>query len=216
MIINNLYENFPMFKILEEYLLFNAIVAGGCFKNILLGQDIKDVDLFFRNEKDFKRALSYYSGRRKFQQIYENNKAVGFLHCGRNIKIDLVRSVFNKPENLIEKFDFTVAKMAMYKETIPETNYATNSFEEIVGIDNSNYISDTKLIHHIKFFEHLFLKRLVIDADITFSSSTFERVLKYTKYGFNLCRESKIKMIQALQDSKDESISDSLYDGGFD
>lgn len=65
------------------------------------------------------------------------------------------------------------------------------------------------------FFEHLHLKRIVIDKDIPFPMSTFERMLRYAKYGYFPCKETKMKIINALRDLTDEQVelSESLYDG---
>jgi len=193
--INN-FDNFPQFNQFKSYLRKNVIIAGGCFKDILLGRQLRDIDLFFRNQADFENERKFYDMSKLFKCIYSNEKAIGFINIETNIKIDLVRSIFQNPESTISAFDFTVSKMCLY-----------------IDIELTNSIM---LLHHNDFFEHLHLNRLVIDDKIPFPISTFQRVLKYTKYGFNLCRESKIKIIQALQNSKDEKISDSLYDGGFD
>ena len=66
-----------------------------------------------------------------------------------------------------------------------------------------------------QFFEHLHLKRIVIDKDIPFPMSTFERMLRYAKYGYFPCKETKMKIINALRDLTDEQVelSESLYDG---
>ena len=65
------------------------------------------------------------------------------------------------------------------------------------------------------FFEHLHLKRIVIDKDIPFPMSTFERMLRYAKYGYFPCKETKMKIINSLRDLTDEQVelSESLYDG---
>lgn len=45
--------------------------------------------------------------------------------------------------------------------------------------------------------------------------STFERMLRYAKYGYFPCKETKMKIINALRDLTDEQVelSESLYDG---
>ena len=58
-------------------------------------------------------------------------------------------------------------------------------------------------------------ERIVIDKDIPFPMSTFERMLRYAKYGYFPCKETKMKIINALRDLTDEQVelSESLYDG---
>lgn len=72
-----------------------------------------------------------------------------------------------------------------------------------------------RVIYDDKFFEHLHLKRLVIDDKIPFPMSTFERMLRYAKYGYFPCRETKLKLIKALNElnSREIEVSKSLYKG---
>lgn len=55
------------------------------------------------------------------------------------------------------------------------------------------------VVYHPQFFEHLHMQKLVIDADITFPLSTFNRIIRYARYGFVPCRESKLKIITAIK-----------------
>ena len=45
--------------------------------------------------------------------------------------------------------------------------------------------------------------------------STFERMLRYAKYGYFPCRETKLKLIRALNElnSREIEVSESLYNG---
>ena len=47
------------------------------------------------------------------------------------------------------------------------------------------------------------MKRLVTDGNIPYPMSTFERMLRYAKYGYFPCRETKLKIIKALRDLDD-------------
>lgn len=74
-----------------------------------------------------------------------------------------------------------------------------------------------KLLYHEKFFEHLHMKRLVIDENIPFPVSTWERSYRYKGYGYNMCRETKKKLLQALKGVNVEEEDISLYTtGGWD
>jgi len=74
-----------------------------------------------------------------------------------------------------------------------------------------------KLLYHERFFEHLHMKRLVIDENIPFPVSTWERSYKYKGYGYNMCRETKKKLLQALKGVNVEEEDVSLYTtGGWD
>lgn len=68
---------------------------------------------------------------------------------------------------------------------------------------------------HLSARRFLKLSTIVIDKDIPFPMSTFERMLRYAKYGYFPCKETKMKIINALRDLTDEQVelSESLYDG---
>lgn len=166
----------------------NGFIAGGCFKNILNGDKFKDVDIFFHNDKDFEDAVELFSGssynQRGWALLYKNERVVAFKNSNTNIVVELVCTIYGTPSEVINKFDFSITKMAYYKHV-----------EQSADGESITY----KLIGHEDFFEHLHSKRLVLDGDIPFPVSTFNRSFKYSKYGYSLCNESIGKLIESLQ-----------------
>lgn len=62
-----------------------------------------------------------------------------------------------------------------------------------------------------------FDKVLVRDENIPFPVSTWERSYRYKGYGYNMCRETKKKLLQALKGVNVEEEDVSLYTtGGWD
>jgi hypothetical protein len=173
-----------------------GFIAGGCFKNIFLGQKIKDVDIFFENMEDWSQAFNHYTNNADFKFVYHNANACCFKYIKTGQKVEIIKSRFGKPEDLIREFDFTVAKFAYYKDT-------------------SNDITEYRFVYHPDFFEHLVMKKLVMDESCTFPVNTFERTYRYQKYGFSMCRETKQKLIKLLQGANVDDIGSSLY-FGFD
>lgn len=171
-------------------------IAGGCFKNIFNGERIKDVDIFFRNQQEFIDACTYYDNNEDYVFSYENKNTRAYKNKGTNIRVELICSQYGDPEQVLSQFDFSITKFAFYKEEIEgEVEY--------------------KCVFHEDFFEHLLSKKLVLEKDIFFPVSTFNRVLRYTRYGYGLCRESKINLINSLQNQDPNTISEDLY-FGFD
>lgn len=170
-------------------------IAGGCFKNIFQQQKVRDVDIFFENEKDFNHALKKYSKNTSYKRIYDNENCVGFKHKETKVMVELVRSLYLSCEDTLDKFDFTIVKAAYY---LPK------------GKDIYEFV------YHPDFFEHLLLQKLVIDDHIEKPVSTFNRALKYSKYGFGLCLESKQKLTLEIINRGDVTqLSNDLY-FGFD
>ena len=140
--------------------------------------------------------------------------------------IELCCKIFGKPEEILNKFDFTITKFAYYKEEVEDETGAVAKRQELpfetledehfleeIGIPETHI--EYKILMDDAFFEHLHLKRIVIDKDIPFPMSTFERMLRYAKYGYFPCKETKMKIINALRDLTDEQVelSENLYDG---
>ena len=47
-------DNFWQIRWLDKYMEgHKRFIAGGCFKNILSGERVKDIDIFFESESDF-------------------------------------------------------------------------------------------------------------------------------------------------------------------
>lgn len=200
--------NFRQLFFLDKYLMgHRGYIAGGCFKNIFNGEKVNDIDMFFRQESDFLQSKSYFEELIKkepnsWRKSYENKKVWSVYSEKDQIRIELIKSVFGNPEEVISDFDFTITKFAYYSEC--------------KKIEEDNYLAQFEVVYHDDYFEHLQTKRLVIDADIPFPISTFNRSYKYQKYGYGLCRESKVKLIQSIFDLPAIDASElglSLYDG---
>lgn len=194
-------ENFWSLTFLDQFMVgHKGFIAGGCFKNILTDKKIKDIDIYFESNDDFSHAVKYFNklvNERKYRPSYQNNKVKAFVCLANGVRIELIKSIFGKPEEVINQFDFTVTKFAYYK---------------IQNDDDVEY----KIIHHNDFFEHLQMNRLVIDNLLLFPISTFERSYKYRDYGFRLCKESRIKLLQAINEQEFIDENDfiaSLYNG---
>ena len=94
---------------------------------------------------------------------------------------------------------------------------AGGCFKNILSGYASIVAYEYKLLYHEKFFEHLHMKRLVIDENIPFPESTWERSYRYKGYGYNMCRETKKKLLQAIKGVNVEEEDVSLYTtGGWD
>jgi hypothetical protein len=202
-------ENFYNLKWLDTYMIgHKGYIAGGCFKNIFNNEKVKDIDIFFESKKDYQAAKSYYDKDDDYHFYYSNEKVVSYKHKKSGISIELIKSTFASPEEMLSQFDFSIAKFAYYKT---ETEEYSNDTDNI----KNEKVIEYKIVHHKDLFEHLMLKRLVVGQNITFPNSTFERMIRYIKYGYSPCRETKMNIITAIRtnNNHDDVLSDSLYFG---
>lgn len=55
-------DNFWQIRWLDKYMEgHKGFIAGGCFKNILSGEKVKDIDIFFESESDFQEAVDLFN-----------------------------------------------------------------------------------------------------------------------------------------------------------
>lgn len=103
-----------------------GFIAGGCFKNIFNNEKIKDIDMFFECEKDFDEAEECFSENEEYVFSYENKNTKAFKNKKTNIRVELVRNTFGTPEELLNKFDFSITKFAYCKrETLDNDGIKT-------------------------------------------------------------------------------------------
>lgn len=202
-------EEFKSLEFLLKHLDgHEGFIAGGCFKNIFNKEEVKDIDIFFENRIEMSKALNYFKNSELYEDHYKNNNVEAFKEVKTGTVVELIKKTFGTPEEILSKFDFTVTKFCLYKEKVWEDEDGQKSF-----------VYNEKIIHQKSFFEHLFFKRLVIDGkyeDLDFPEGTFNRMIKYSKYGYYPCRETKIKIMQSIANGVDSDhvrLSNDLYEG---
>lgn len=231
MLIKQERENFWILNFLDEFMQgHKGFICGGCFKNIFNHEKVKDLDVFFKSEDDYEDAVEYfdsmtegYEGDEKhpitYRFYYENKNVKAYKHIEKGIVIELCRKIFGTAEEILNQFDFTIVKFAYYKEEVEDTSGA--EVDEIdewlteVTDEKAQTHIEYRVLHDDKFFEHLHMKRLVTDNQIPYPMSTFERMIRYAKYGYFPCKETKMKIIKSLREVPEQQIelSESLYDG---
>lgn len=188
-------DNFPAAMWIKKFFPEDSstpspFIAGGCFKSMFCGQKAKDLDMFFRSKEEMELYNTWIKSK-GYKVKFENDNVTTLEKEGFDADVELVKKTFDLlPEGVIRKFDFTITKFVAYKK-------------------------DDKIAvaYHDRFFEHLIQKRTVIDDQMPFPVSSFERMIRYARSGFFPCRETKIKIIEAVRASTETDVSKSLYDG---
>lgn len=197
-------SNFIKLRQLDKYMTdHKGYIAGGVFKNIFNNEKFKDIDIFFENEKDYFEAMEHYRTNNKYVLAYKNDKTTAYRDKETGITLELIRHKYKSPLEMIKEFDFTITKFVYYKEL------ADGKDDEVKDIE-------WKIAYHNKFFEHLHMKRLVVDEGLVLPVNSLNRMFRYAKYGYFPCRESKAKLIQSLRDLpafSEELLGIELYNG---
>lgn len=204
------YNYYQLFH-LDEYMYgHHGFIAGGCFKNIFNGEKPKDIDIWFEDIVEFNTARHHFEDLiadepERWKKAYENKNVFAVHDKLRNRTLELVKRRYGTPEEILDQFDFTIVKFAY--------------FREVESADEEDYRAVWKVLRNEDFFTHLHLKRLVIDDDVPLPVNTFNRMIKYAKYGYLPCKNTKVKMVQKLMELDldtgdiESSLSNSLYAG---
>jgi hypothetical protein len=195
----------PQLSQFNQYLHHDGdCIAGGFAKHVFTGARPRDLDLYFINEQNMKDTYNRMISD-GWEQSYTNANATGLRRD--HTSVDLVTYSYGTAENIINGFDFSITKFA---------------YRMIADGKSIRY----EAVFHPDFFEHLTTHRLVIDDDMVMPLSTFQRMFKYTRYGYNMCRESKVKLLMAIREwtgttdinhtpttnDLEEALSSSLYE----
>ena len=63
-------DNFWQIRWLDKYMEgHKGFIAGGCFKNILSGERVKDIDIFFESEDDFQEAVDLFNDEKQQKDL---------------------------------------------------------------------------------------------------------------------------------------------------
>lgn len=191
-------KTFEQTKILRQYLNylnitnFEFYIAGGCFKDIFNNKPFKDIDIFFKNENDYNEMNRLFSNNHRFYEGLETSNCKRYLFSksfkDENVNFELISTIYGEPDDILNNFDFTVCKFLMH------FTYDDNSIPKIT------------FIYHEDYFKDLHLNQLIIDNEVNNPMSIMSRVIKYTKYGFNIDKNSKIKLIKELTKFNDEDV----------
>lgn len=194
-------DNFKMLGFLNKFIAENkGFICGGCFKDIFNKKQVRDIDIFFESPNDYNEAVLQFNNNDEFVHYYSSKNAEGYRYKNADLTIELCHSIYGTPEQILKQFDFTIVKFAYFKERIDIDTEITTEY---------------KVLYHERFFEHLLLKRLVVDENILLPISTFERMLKYIRYGFYPCYETKLRLLTAINQLSETQVQvkENLYDG---
>lgn len=73
-------DNFWQIRWLDKYMEgHKGFIAGGCFKNILSGERVKDIDIFFESESDFQEAIDLFNDEKHQKEGWKFKYRIALL-----------------------------------------------------------------------------------------------------------------------------------------
>jgi len=165
-------------KILEYVSENNGFVAGGAVRGVFTSDHVNDLDIFFKDAKDFNKDGQFDNGFETQEDgghkilFYKTDVAWTHKPEFRHQKLPLhqmICAVFGSPEEVIKQFDFTMSMAAW----IPQTG---------------EFIMDEY------FLKHCSQKRLVFNINAQYPICSMWRAVKFIKRGWKLPAIDCIKL----------------------
>jgi hypothetical protein len=108
----------------------NVTVAGGFIRSCIAREDIADIDLFVSSKDEAITLANKLQGDGE-RRPYETENAFSIKNDAMGLPVQVIhRWVFDKPEDVVPSFDFTIARAAIWFDgtskawtSIADTNY---------------------------------------------------------------------------------------------
>lgn len=157
----------------------NVFVSGGFFPRRFIGSPLRDIDVYVNgDDKYLEEVIEEYRRldwevAKTLKKTYDgenenNNRALHYI-CRKDGEPNIDLIAFHQPKSIqhVEKFDLNIVQLAMSEDYFHFTD--------------------------IDIFEHLEKKHMSFTGNICMR--TFERIVKYTKLGFNM-EEDELSMVR--------------------
>lgn len=189
-IVSKLIHRISDISVLNILVNNNAIIAGGDLTSIILNEGVNDFDIWFSNENDYKQA------KKDMNLLYnENTKHNSYS------KFTTINAITYTINN--KKYQF----ISSFKYTFGNVNTIINQFDftcVMCGLDLKN----EKLIYNDKFFRDAKSKTLIINKELKSPASLLDRIVKYTKKGYRIPKETQRVALRLLSKLTEEEIND--------
>jgi hypothetical protein len=182
----NILDNYIPDAIKEVFLNSNLedikyFIAGGACTSVFSNNKINDIDIFFYTEKDCLDAIEAFGMNSEIKSNFMTNNAISYSYDGK--KFQLIKCLYGTPEEIIQKFDYTVV-MCAYDPMTKEFTLADN------------------------FIYDLAEKKLVFNPKVEYPISSLFRSKKYVMRGYDFPITEMFKLSLAINNLKLETYGD--------
>lgn len=149
------------------------IVAGGFIRACVSGEDVSDIDLFVPTVEDAKAWAYELKGRGEGRRVVETQNAISVY--GLKLPVQFVhRWTYDAPAKVVESFDFTIARAAMWWKRVPREGAPNAGHWESLLDD--------------RFYPDVAAKRLVYSHPVRNEDAggSLLRVLKFYQRGYRI------------------------------
>lgn len=135
------------------------ILAGGFIRACVAGEEINDIDLLC-SSKDKAKSVANSLNSESGKDVWYSDNAITVKKFSTPVQL-IHRWVYDKPEDVIPSFDFTIAKAAIwYSSTIGWTSQVAETFYEDLAAKRLVYTSPERnedaggsILRVLKFYQ---------------------------------------------------------------
>lgn len=120
-----------------------AFVAGGYIRSRITGEQVQDIDVFTPSKEAANAlALAYAEGDPK--RLYITPNAITIKGSRPTVQV-IQRWTFEKPEECVDSFDFTIARAAFWWDGKAWDSYCHDSYYQDLAAKRLIYLSPKRL-----------------------------------------------------------------------
>lgn len=166
-------KEFQQIKLAADHFLpEGALIAGGALTSAFTGQQINDVDIYFKTQQDFINAVADAYDSHMWC-VAATDRAITFVKRDKVVQL-MHFDFFENAEAVFDAFDYTIV-MAAY------------------DIDKGEFV------FHEDFFKHAAQRFLRFHSGTRYPYGSLMRVLKYQDRGYKIGRSDMLRIGLALQ-----------------
>lgn len=177
-----------------EYLeAYNIIVAGGAITSIIMGEQINDIDCYFRSRDDLVGFVKEVDPKNSSHLKYFSSRSITFKPKKSDATIQLIYfDFYNNATNIFGDFDFTV-------------NMGAYDFKK------------KEFIFHKDFFKDIATKKTSINKGTKFPLISLFRLFKYKDKGFDFQQKQLLELCKAINkfDYNDDKVVEDQTQGFY-
>lgn len=204
-IIHNLCNEHIHSDVLNILINNNAIIAGGALTSIVLDEKINDFDIWFSNEEDYNKTIIEMSNLHKSIFYELESRGIGY---GDNFG---KHTTINATTFTIKDKKYQIINPSKY--SFGGVNEIINQFDftcVMCGVD----LKKKQMVYDKRFFYDVKCKQININKGLKAPASLINRIVKYTKKGYKISKDSQrdaLKILSKVTESEIDMVTLTLY-----
>jgi len=133
-----------IFSVTDDFKEFNFMVLGGAVYDCIACENYNDIDIFFKDEKDFLALNTFFETRSR--HVISTSNAITYIY--NYVTVQLINRQFGSVESQVSTFDLNKCKVGLLFQNNVVSYYEDKSFNEKLHILKFN---ETTLDRFLKY-----------------------------------------------------------------